>query len=698
MTLKVAIVGAGKMAGSHVQAIAQLPDAEVVAVVDVNREQAGALAERTGARLVPDLDALLAPGPGRPDVVHVLTPPQTHAAVAVRVLQAGIHALVEKPMALTTEEARQMLRAAEASSAKLGTVHNYLFKPSIRRARELVAAGAIGDVLHVYSYYGLSGEGAFFRGRGHWAWRLPGGPLTNFVPHMIYLQRAFLPGTPKVAGVAVDGTLDDSSAEMTALLQGDSASGVIHVSMRGQPYMKFIDVYGTRGMVHADMVREICVVHREQRFPRMISKALFSIEEAAQQARGTTVNAARVATGKMANMPELAPAFQNFYESIRTGHETPLSGDEGFRMVELMEQLWARLPARKPTQPRPATRRGPRTAAEQTVAAKGWPGPVLVTGATGFLGGHLVAALARCGADVVAPVRDRGRVSLELEQQAHVVAADVRDTAALDAAMKGVSIVIHCAAVTANNVAWAKHHDVNVKGSRAVFEAALRAGVERIVHVSSVAVYSDQPAGSIVDESIPRAPRRGEWSNYSRSKLEAEEVAFELLREKNLPVTVVRLGLLYGPGGRSIGRGLAELGRFRLVIGREHNVLPYTHVGNAVDALLLAALAPDAAGKVYNVVDDQIHDVRYAAKLASNGDRLTSVYLPESLLLTGARVLEWRARRRGSEAPPRFSRYVVRSACRDLRYDTARARHELGWKPEIGLEEGVRSSAEAFNG
>src|SRR5439155_25332241 len=132
----------------------------------------------------------------------------------------------------------------------------------------------------------------------------------------------------------------------------------------------------------------------------------------------------------------------------------------------------------------------------------------------------------------------------------------------------------------------------------------------------------------------------------------------------SLPVTVVRLGLLYGPGGRSIGRGLAEIGRFRLVIGREHNVLPYTHAGNAVDALLLAALAPDAAGKVYNVVDEQILDVRAAAKLASNGQRFTSVHLPQSLLLTGARFLEWRARRRGSGAPPRFSRYVDSIASR----------------------------------
>jgi len=690
MTMKVALVGAGKQAGFHVQAIAQVPDAELVAVVDVNRERAAEVAERAGARVVADLDAALAPGPGRPDVVHVITPPPTHAAVAVRVLQAGIHALVEKPMALTTEEARQMLRAAETSGAKLGTVHNYLFKPSIRRARELVAAGAIGDVLHVYSYFGLSGDAAFLRGRGHWAWRLPGGPLTDVVPHLIYLQRAFLPGTPELVGMAADGTLDDNSAEMTALLRGGSASGVMRVSMRGQPNMKFIEVYGTRGMVHADIVREICVVHREQRMPRMISKALFSLEEATQQARGTAVNAARVATGKMANMPELAPAIQNFYESIRTGHDTPLSGDEGFRMVELMEQLWARLPASKPSQPQSPTRPGPKTAAERTVAQKGWPGPVLVTGATGFLGGHLVAALARCGADVVAPVRDLGRVSLDLAQQARVVAADVRDPAALDAAMKGVSIVIHCAAITANNVAWAKHHDVNVEGSRAVFEAALRAGVRRIVHVSSVAVYSDQRAGSTVNESTPSAARRGEWSNYSRSKLGAEQVAFELLREKRLPVTVIRLGLLYGPGGRSLGRGLVELGRFRLTIGRERNLLPYTHVGNAVDALLLAALAPDAAGKVYNVVDEQIHDVRAAAKLASNGDRVTSVHLPAPLLLTGARVLEWRARRRGSEAPPRFSRYVVRSACRNLRYDTARARRELGWKPEIGLAEGVR--------
>jgi nucleoside-diphosphate-sugar epimerase len=179
-------------------------------------------------------------------------------------------------------------------------------------------------------------------------------------------------------------------------------------------------------------------------------------------------------------------------------------------------------------------------------------GKVLVTGATGFLGHRLVAALSRCGADVVALVRDKNSVSLELERQAEIVCGDVRDPPSIEAAMQDVSVVYHCAAVTTNVASWITHCETNVPGTETVLKEASRAGIQRVLHVSSVLVYGlDRPRqGGRVAESAPYAENLDRWAYYIRPKIEAERLAFDYRRKAKSAVTVLRLGILYGPGGR----------------------------------------------------------------------------------------------------------------------------------------------------
>jgi nucleoside-diphosphate-sugar epimerase len=429
----------------------------------------------------------------------------------------------------------------------------------------------------------------------------------------------------------------------------------------------------------------------------MLTKALFNLEESAQLTWGTVLNTARVVLGNLKRDPGLHGHLRQFYASLQDDKELPVPGEDGKRMVEIMEQVWAKSPAqlvppaivsslRAPT--------GPQTAAEQLIKDKGLPGKVLVTGATGFLGYHLVSALVRCDAQVVALVRDRGRVSAELEEHAEIVCGDLRDPRSLEAAMGGVGLIYHCAAVTNNNIPWQTHQDVNIAGAEAVFMAALKAGVQRVVHASSVIVYglASPPHGNLVSEttSFPDHPDR--WAHYLRSKQAADRLAFDYWREEGLPITVLRLGILYGPGGRSPDRGLIQLGPLRLTIGRGRNQMPYAYVGNAVDCMLLAAISPEAIGQAYNVVDEpQVtpHDVaERSAKITGERSILTPV--PPFLLSGVARLFEWRNERRDSQTPPKLSRFVVSSAGRNLRYDTSRAREQLGWQSEVTLEEGLR--------
>lgn len=343
----------------------------------------------------------------------------------------------------------------------------------------------------------------------------------------------------------------------------------------------------------------------------------------------------------------------------------------------------------------------PRTRAERRLSNSDSQGRTLVTGATGFLGHHLVAALSRSSVQVVALVRDPGSVSAELERQTDLVPGDLRDPKSLANAMQGVEIVFHCAAVTTNRASWNEHEATNIQGAENVFRAALEAGVRRIVHVSSVLVYGLEPpsGGRPVHESDPYPRRVDHWAYYLRSKVAAEQLAWQYLEKFGLPVTVARLGILYGPGGaKALRKDLLRLGPVRLTIGRGTNFLPFTYVDNAVDGLILAALSEDALGLAFNLVDDPQVTYRECTGLQEQlvGERLTSVPVPPFVLSGVARLLESKARRSGSETPPRLSRFVIRTATRNVRYDTSRAHEQLHWEPEIELEEGLRRSLSDF--
>jgi nucleoside-diphosphate-sugar epimerase/predicted dehydrogenase len=705
--MRVALVGCGRISRVHIAALRGIEGLTLSAVCDRDPWRAQAIAGLAdGAKAYDDLATMLREE--RLDALHILTPPDTHAPLAIQAMEAGCHVLVEKPMALAVHEADAMIAAARDNRVKLCTNHNYLFNPSLMEAKRLLESGAIGEVVHVYSYYGQSNDetyGGTTGGSSHWAFRLPGGVFTNFLPHLIALQQTFLQ-VESVAGVTVaqDGA-GTGTTEMTVLLQGSSASGTMCISMRTKPYAKFVDVYGTKGILHADLAREVCTIHRARRLPRMLNRVMFSLEDSVQLAAGTALSVTKAALGKLKNYHGLHVLVRRFYESIRTDGEPPVPGEAGRKMVEVLENVWQRLPtqparsgALSPTLPSPAPhpRPGPRSDAERLVVeGKGLPGRVLVTGATGFLGYRMVEALSRCGADVVALVRDKTQVSTQLERRAELVCGDIRDPGSLEAAMRDIAVVYHCAGITTNSVPWTSHFETNVQGTENVFKQALNARVQRVIHVSSVMVYgpSSSRTNGLVKESTPYAQKPHRWAHYLRSKVEADKLAFSYWREHGLPVTVIRPGILYGPGTLwPISRRLIRIGGLGLLIGRGENHLPYTYIDNAVDCLLLAAMNRQAIGQAYNVVDEPELTVRelVVESLQLQGDRSILVAVPPFLLFTAAALLELKSRITGAKTSPGLSRFAIRSACRDLRYDTARAREELGWRPAVSVEEGVR--------
>jgi nucleoside-diphosphate-sugar epimerase/predicted dehydrogenase len=618
-------------------------------------------------------------------------------------MQAGCHVLVEKPMALNTRDAERMVAVAQEQEVSLATNHNYLYKPSVEKARSFVEQGDIGEVVSVYVYYGISDNAGVFidsSGLPHWPRNVADSIFDNYLPHVLYLQREFLQEIGSIAGVTVHRmpAPGELPTDLTATFEGARGTGNICVSMRAKPYAKFVEVYGTKGILHADLVREVCTIHKDSPMPGMLSKALYNLESSAQLTFGTIVNTANVLTRRMKSYPGLHKLVPEFYQSIREDREPPVTGEDGLEMVRVLEKIWSQASPRssekkKPHLPENLTQ--PQTEIErQILEGGGLKGKVLVTGANGFLGSHLVSALSRCGAQVVALVRDSGRSPHFMDQQADILLGDLRKPETLAAAMKGVDTLIHCAAITTNKARWSEHEDINIKGTENVLEAALEAGAKKVVHVSSVVVYGlDRPrGGKDITEDFPYAKNPDKWALYLRSKLEADKVAFKYWHDHSLPVTIMRLGILYGPGGgRPPGRGLVQIGSFRMLVGSGRNFMPYTYIDNAVDSLLLAAVDSNSAGQAFNIVDEPQLPLREVAlsgaKIANQKVRL--IPIPTFALNSGARIFELISDLGGSDTPPKLSRYAIHSSFRNVRYSTEKARKQLNWQSGVDLETGL---------
>lgn len=223
---------------------------------------------------------------------------------------------------------------------------------------------------------------------------------------------------------------------------------------------------------------------------------------------------------------------------------------------------------------------------------------VLVTGATGFIGGRLAERLVlEHGAEVRALVRNLAGAYRLVRFPVTIARGDVTDPQALEAATRGCDLVFHCAYGTTGSQrsrAW-----VNKEGTRRVLEAARAAGVGRVVNLSTLMVYGATPDGDL-DET---APRRRFGNHYSDSKLAAEEIALGFSRAGGVPVTVLQPTAVYGPWGGVWTEAVLKTLRAgrQILVNRGDGLANAVYVDDLVSAMLLAAVKDGAVGEAFLV-------------------------------------------------------------------------------------------------
>lgn len=311
-------------------------------------------------------------------------------------------------------------------------------------------------------------------------------------------------------------------------------------------------------------------------------------------------------------------------------------------------------------------------------------GPILITGVNGFIASHLAERLRREGRAVRGLARRPESAAWLAAQGVEVVGGDLLDPDALARAMDGCAAVVHAAAWTGGpeltpDQAWR----TNVAGTFGVIEAAQDAGVERLVYISSVAVYGVNDA-PLIDETMPTPPV---GQLYPDSKIAAESA----VRASGLPYVIVRPASTYGPRGGAWTLGPIErIKRGRLILaGADTGLVTPGYIDNVVDGLLLTLTHPAAVGEAFNLCDDRAVTFRefYLAYARMLGiDRLPA--LP---------VWAYKAARHG---PTNALRRLLGKQPAGVwswhfrfnpsQFSVAKAGRLLGYRPVVDFEEGMR--------
>ena len=318
---------------------------------------------------------------------------------------------------------------------------------------------------------------------------------------------------------------------------------------------------------------------------------------------------------------------------------------------------------------------------------------MLVTGASGFLGGRLTEMLAERGEHVRILARATSDLRHLPHLQIHIVRGDLSDVPALAEAVRGARVIYHCAACSTDWAPAATYFAANVAGTQNLLEAAVRAGtVERFLHVSTTDVYGYPRVPC--DES---AARRDAGLPYNRTKIQGEEAVWRAHGEHGLPVTVVRPATIYGPRGKDFVVEIANLLRQRLMLlidgGRARG--GFTYVDNVAAAMMDAATSAATLGRAYNISDGTGTTwCEYTNALADALDyKRPWLRLPFRAAMTLAPAMEAIQRALHLPGRPLLTRHAVHLLGQDQEFPTTRARQDFGFVPQISFAEGMERSA-----
>jgi len=676
--IRVGLIGAGYIAGWHAGALRATAGMRLAGVCDSSAEAGEGLAAALGVPFFPTLAAMAA----GVDAVHVLTPPATHAALAIEALEAGLHVLVEKPMAVTMEEVRALQDAAARAGRQLAVGHNFLGLPSHRRLRRLVAAGELGRISSLRVDWALPFAPLRAGPYGIWPLRTEANLLLELGPHpMAFVAdlfgrpviEALLPSHP----VTLPGGAGLRHQGWRILGRAGPVEVTVQLSTVETVDDRSLTLRGSSGIARMDYARDTLVVARENAAELVLNPLGRELSLAAQHLREGVVNAFRQGTSLNRRQPyalSFNATVAAFRDAIRSGRPDPALG--AAPAGEVMAALHDALALLSAAPPAPAVARLVRRP------------DVMVIGGTGYIGRALTRALAARGHGVRVLSRGRAGPFGDLGEAVETVPVALDDEQALAAAMAGIGAVFNLARALEKTWEAALARDVGT--TLRIGRAAAGAGVGHLVHAGTIASYDMSDPRATITERSDFGPL-GARNLYARSKAEGERRLAALAGERGLPLTIARPGIVVGGDGPLQHWGIARwhgAGAVRLW-GAGRNPLPFVLVDDVADALLRMIEVPAARGESFNLTGDValsardwfdlIHR-RTGARIHMRGGSLDAMWMADAV----KQALKRHLLGRGDAL--RASRADWHSRGHLARFDNSHAKAVLGWRPEADPE------------
>jgi 2-alkyl-3-oxoalkanoate reductase len=676
--LRVGLVGAGYISEFHASALKRVPNARLIGITDFITSRAMALAARFNIPSVfPTMDALIDQGV---DVIHILTPPESHAQLAIAALNRGCHVLVEKPLAMNELEVDSIATAAAAVQKSVCVNHSLLYDRFVSRALRLVRSGAIGVPLS-FDYFRSSEYPPYSGGPLPVHYRNGGYPFLDQGVHALYLAEAFLGAIEDVQTYHRTHGGDPNLLfdEWRVAAQCERGTANIQISWNVRPLQSWFVVQGTEGVLRANLFA-MWVTHTSRLpLPKAPARALQAMSEGLSICTQVPANIVRFACKKIVQYDGLHSLVAAFYRALHEGAAMPVPPDQARSTVRWTNRVSQEADAAKI-----------KFEAQFQTAGRA---RILVTGATGLIGRHLLRQLLQKGDLVRIFVRRQPPPEFMNDSNIEVFLGDLGDPTAVDQAVAGTEIVYHVGAAMKGSAQ--DHERGTVRGTQNIVDSVLRHHVQRLVHVSSLsclhAVASSY--GASVTEDWPIEPSPKKRGAYSQAKTEAEQIVCDAVRNRHLQAVVLRPGRVFGPGMTLLTPEVAHRrGNVFIILGDGTRELPLVYVDDVVNAIVLAAENSKFDGRIFHIVD-RTHITQnqlVSDYILKNATGARVVHVPEAVLYGLALSLEILSKLLKRSVP--LSMYRAKSAMARMHFDCSRAENEIDWQPRVGIASGLQKT------
>ena len=351
--LRVAIVGCGKIADSHVSQILRIAGCEVVGVCDREPLMAQQLCDRFSVRQpFSELKRLLEET--RPDVVHITTPPQSHFEIGRECLENGCHIYVEKPFTIDAAGAKELIDIADRVGRRVTVGHDDQFRHGARRMRVLVEKGYLGEgPLHMESYYcydlgDVSYARALLKDRHHWVRSLPGGLLHNIISHGIARIAEFMSG--EGMSIVAHGFVSPMLRKLGESKIVDELRVIISEQARVTAYFTFSSqirpslhqfrMYGSKNGLILDQDNETVIRLRGRRYKSVLEQFVPPVVLAGQYLGNLMTNARRFVASDLQSKAGMKVLIRSFYDCIASGGAVPIPYREILVTARIMDEIF----------------------------------------------------------------------------------------------------------------------------------------------------------------------------------------------------------------------------------------------------------------------------------------------------------------------------------------------------------------------